>query len=436
MIVKNDQLSFISGLKEFEILVKQESPLWAYNLRKESLDRFAKRGLPTVKEEEWKYTNVASLKEHQFQIASDSSKMAQLKELKAYYRKEEINLVFINGVFSEELSNLKKLPKGLKVADVNDAALYSQKEAAFVLQRYPQDQDDSFIALNKAFLYRVAFVQIDPKTVIKPLIHIIHVTDAVKSSVSSFPRSLIMLGKSAEAQVMESHLSFSDDTYLTNALSDIVLDQDAKLVYCKAQGESKNAFHIGTTRVWQERDSQLDSFSLMTGGKITRNNLNIVLNGSGAHATLNGLYLINGNQHVDNHTAVDHRPPNCTSTQLYKGILYDAARAVFNGKIFVKKEAQQTNSYQLNKNLLLGPDCRVDTKPQLEIFADDVKCTHGATIGQLNEDEIFYLQTRCIPKSQAVEMLARGFVDDILNRIADESIVAKLNKLLAEYFQD
>ena len=200
------------------------------------------------------------------------------------------------------------------------------------------------------------------------------------------PRTLITLDQSSEVTVLESHIAFNDQiVYFTNALTDVFIEENATLHYSKAQKESLNAFHIGQTRVCQERNSNYDGFTLTAGSKLTRNNLNIVLNGEGAGAILNALYSIYGEQHVDNHTSVDHRVPNCTSNQLYKGILNNDSRAVFNGKVFVRPIAQQTNSYQLNKNLLLGDKCRVDTKPQLEIFADDVKCTHGATIGQLDE---------------------------------------------------
>ena len=342
----------------------------------------------------------------------------------------------MNRFFVEELSNKKGLPKGVVIANLQDAIRDNDKELSAFFKRNELNDSDSFLSLNHALFEQGVFIYVAPKVIFKPLIHIIHVTSLGTDNAKaiSFPRSVIILGKSAEATVVESHLAFSQKIYFTDAATDIVLAEDAKLLYCKAQGESRQAFHVGTTRIWQERYSQLHTFSLCAGGLITRNNLHVSLNGEGAGAILNGLYAICDNQHVDNHTAVDHRVPNCTSNQLYKGILNQASRAVFNGKIFVRKDAQQTNSYQLNKNLLLGKECRVDTKPQLEIFANDVKCTHGATIGQLNPDEIFYLQSRGVSKDAAVKLLARGFVDDILNTIGNDSIVAKFKKLLTYTF--
>lgn len=433
IILKTENsIPFIDGLEEFNSRLQNDSPAWLNQLRMAGLARFKELGIPTTKEEDWKYTNIKPITEHRFQIPS----VHEIKEQEAfrqYYSTKEINIVFVNGIFAPALSNLKNLPKGVLIANLPEAIRNNDKDLTAFFKRNELKDSDPFLSLNNALFQNGAFVRVDPKAILDPLIHMIHVTSS-STEVISCPRSIIILGKSSEAKVLESYLSFSPIVYFTNAVTDCVLAEDSKLLYCKAQGESPRAFHIETTRVWQERNSQLHTFSLSTGGQLTRNNLNVSLNGEGAGAILNGLYCINEQQHVDNHTAVDHRVPNCTSNQLYKGILNDSSRAVFNGKIYVRKDAQQTNSYQLNKNLLLGKDCRVDTKPQLEIFANDVKCTHGATIGQLSEEEIFYLQSRAIPKSSAIKLLARGFVDDILNTIGNEAITSKLNKLLVPTF--
>jgi Fe-S cluster assembly protein SufD len=211
---------------------------------------------------------------------------------------------------------------------------------------------------------------------------------------------------------------------------------NAQVGYCKVQAESHQAVHIGTTRVWQDAGSSLDAFSFAYGGQMIRNNLSVFLKGQGACTTMNGLYAIDGSQHVDNHTLLDIQQPDCTCSQLYKGLLNGHSRAVFNGKIYVHSAAQKTNAYQLNKHLLLGRDARVDTKPQLEIFADDVKCTHGATIGQLSEEEIFYLQSRCISQKMAIVLLSKGFIDDIINTIKVDSIRGKLSRLLLKKFPE
>ncbi len=424
--------NFISELEKSS--VKPDNSVWLKSLRSESATRFNQLGFPTVKDEEWKYTNVAGLAEKKFHFAK-SSKLEDIADFREYVAADKITLVFINGFFSKELSQTKNLPKGVTICDIAEADAENQNTIKAYLSKYEQNNEEAFIALNNSFLHHGAFIKVDDKAVIKELIHIVHIVNGQEEDMIVFPRSLIILGKSAEADVLESHLCFSSQNYFTDALTDIFQAENSKLRYYKAQNESINAYHIGTTRIWQERDSQSDSFSFSLGGKLTRNNLWVRLNGEGAGAILNGLYAVTGNQLVDNHTVVDHRPPNCISNQYYKGLLDGNSKAVFNGKIFVRQIAQKTNSYQLNKNLLLGPKCEVNTKPQLEIDADDVRCTHGATIGQLNEDEIFYLESRGITKEKSIKMLSRGFVDEVLNRALHEGARNKMDHLLTKTFQ-
>jgi len=359
-----------------------------------------------------------------------------MEAFRAYRNDGDINIVFVNGSLSTELSNINKIPKGITISTIDEAIANNVPHIEKFLTKYDLANEAVFVGLNEALNETGTYIGVEKKTVTEGLIHIIHVTSSKSTNTVSMPRTLITLDQSSEATILESHIAFNDKiTYFTNALTDIFLGEDTTLHYSKAQKESLNAFHIGQTRVWQERNSNYDGFTLTAGGKLTRNNLNIVLNGEGADAILNALYSIYGEQHVDNHTSVDHRVPNCTSNQLYKGILNNASRAVFNGKVFVRPIAQLTNSYQLNKNLLLGTKCRVDTKPQLEIFADDVKCTHGATIGQLDENEMFYLQTRCIPRNVATKMLVHGFVDDLFSTIKNDSIHQKVDALMQPSFE-
>lgn len=406
------------------------APKWFQEIRTQSLSRFLELGIPTTKDEEWKYTSVASLAGVPFKLALKSD-LAETAAFDEYAQNDEIRIVLVNGFLSPKLSFLPKNIKGLTYLPLQDALKSHAEEIKNILGRHAPGSESAFVALNKALVQEGVFIKVDPKAVCEKLIHIVHVTSNPGAQVAVSSRAIISVGKSSQASILQSHVAFDDKiSYFTNALTDIFIDENATLNYCKAQKESLNAYHIDNTRVWQERSSNLEGFSIMCGGKLTRNNLDIIIDGEGANSTLNGLYCLNGAQHADNHTSVDHRFPNCTSNQLYKGILNGSSRAVFNGKIFVKPIAQKTNSYQLNKNLLMGKDCRVDTKPQLEIFADDVKCTHGATIGQLDPDEIFYLQTRAIPKDKVIQMLARGFVDELLNMIKDEEINRKLHLLL------
>ncbi len=429
---KND--TFLNRIKGIEQTPSGKAPHWFMELKRQGVSRVTELGFPTVKDEEWKYTNVKPVIERSYHFAKNDH-LKELPQLQRYYNPNEINVVFVNGFFSQQLSNMKKIPDGIKILTFQEAAQEKEINLESIIKKFDTKQESTFIALTKALTNNGIYVEVAEKVICEELIHIIHITSPDAADIICTPYTLVKAGKSAQAAILESYLSFNNETvYFTNSVTDIVIEENAVLTYCKAQSEGLKSYHIGSTRVWQERNSSLLGFSLMVGAQLTRNNLDVLLNGEGANATLNGLYCVNGTQHVDNHTLVDHREPNCTSNQLYKGILNGASRAVFNGKIWVKPIAQKTNSYQLNKNLILGEDCQIDTKPQLEIGADDVKCTHGATIGQLNEDEIFYLQSRAISKKNAIGMLSKGFVDDILNTIHNESINQKLHQLLEPTF--
>ncbi len=426
-------IDFTSILEELNSTARKSSPRWLADNQKSGLSRFSKLGLPTVKDEEWKYTNVAPIANKKFHLPKHHA-LNEAAELDAYIKDSKIAVVYINGVFSKEHSRLSDLSEGLSIVNFADLDKETHKTIQPFLEKYSASDENAFVSLNRAFINQGAIIQIENNTVVKELIHIVHIVSGKEADIVTFPRSLVIAGKSCEAEILESYISFSHQVYFTNAVTDIFQEENSKIRYYKAQGESNASYHVGTTRAFQERDSRFESFSFSTGAELARNDLNIILNGEGAEAILNGLYAATGEQHIDNHTSVDHRPPNCKSNQLYKGILDGNAKAVFNGKIFVKREAQQTNSYQLNKNLLLGAGCQVNTKPQLEIFADDVRCTHGATIGQLDEDELFYLRARAIPKAMAVKMLARGFVDDIFSRINNPAVRNKMDKLLTQAF--
>lgn len=415
-------------------ILKQPQPSWLKEIRQKSYNRFLELGIPTTKDEEWKYTNLAAVSKSEFSLATKETDIS-VDQMADIVGANEIKIVFINGRFSKKLSNIDNLPQGLKIFTLDEAFSKDENNFKDIYSRYDQKGINPFVYLTDALASQGTYIAIAEKVIIKKLIHIIHFTSCAQEKILILPRTLIHAGKSSEVTILESHIGDSDkDVYLASTLTDIQVEENAIIHYCKSEKESSSAFHIGNTRVWQERNSKFDGFSFMTGAAIARNNLDIVLNGQGADAQLKGLYSLYNHLHADNHTSVDHRFPNCTSNQLYKGVLNGSSRAVFNGKIFVRQIAQQTNSYQLNKNLLLGKDSRVDTKPQLEIFADDVKCTHGATIGQLNEDEIFYLESRSIARKEAVRMLSIGFVEDVINHIESDEIKTKLHKLLEPSF--
>ena len=423
--------SILDNLKEESLKRIQLSPAWLAEARRNSWSRFAELGIPTTRHEEWKYFNLAALSSRALKPCGDS-KIMDVKSVKDFLDESDLNIVFINGAFSAEFSNIDHLPKGLIVSTLSKSLEAHVDEIREMINRTTVNDPEPFVSLNTSMHRDGAYIRINDKAVIKEVIHILHVTSANTKDAAVFPRTILVAGRSTQASVLESFVGLSEEDYFINPVTDIHVGENAVLNYYKSQADSKNAIHIGAVRVSQEANSQLEAFSLAVGSRMARNNISVASDGEGTDSIIDGLYVLGASQEVDNHTLIDHRQPNCTSHQLYKGILNDQSHAVFNGKIFVQPIAQKTNSYQLNKHLLLGKDCRVDTKPQLEIFADDVKCTHGATIGQLNEDEIFYLQTRCIGKEDAARMLSRGFVDDILDKLRDQNVRQKLSRLLSK----
>ncbi len=427
----------IEGLDEYQSKVIDASPAWLKAFRQRSVGQLSHLGIPSVKDEEFKYTSLIELSNKRFQLAGHH-KLTEETELRDFVDKGDIDIVLVNGVLSPELSDLRGLPKGLTIISFKEAAVHFPTEVEASVSKMTANDPKAFLYLNQALFLDGVFIKLADRAVIEPLVHIIHVTSGTEENTVLFPRTLIHVGAGVQAAILESHVSFAatPSFYWSNALTDVRVGNDAVLQYCKIEAESPYAVHTGTTRVWQERSSSLDLFSFAHKAHLVRNNLTVLLKGEGTNTIMNGFYALDGQQHVDNHTLLDIQQPHCTSYQLYKGILNGASRAVFNGKIYVHPLAQKTNGYQLNKHLLLGKDARVDTKPQLEIFADDVKCTHGATIGQMSDEELFYLRSRCINKETAVRLLSRGFIDDIVNTIKNASVRLKLNRLLAVKFPE
>lgn len=429
-----NRIPFIINSDEVTSKNTAKAPAWLGAIKEKSFKFIEDNSFPSTKDEDWKYTSIKSILEKQFvsQIELDE-KIQPLGQFGDICNKDEINIVFINGHFSAKHSKIDNLPNGLNITQSQES--WPTKSDEFLTQFDKSFANSAFISVNNLCFTNALLISTSKNAVIEKPIHILNYVNT-KESLAVSPRCLIHLAQSSQAIVVESFVSFSNEiANLSNSLTEIKLEENSKLTYLRAQSESQKSFHISNTRVWIEANATFNGFAFSTGSCLARHGLDIILNGEGGHAELNGLYASKDKQFVDNHTSVDHRVPNCTSNQLYKGILNDASRAVFNGKVFVRSIAQQTNSYQLNKNLLLGKDCRVDTKPQLEIFADDVKCTHGATIAQLNEDELFYLESRCIGRTQAREMLSHGFVNDILNIIENDSLRNKLDCLILPIFQ-
>jgi Fe-S cluster assembly protein SufD len=399
-------------------------PAWLINLLENAGERYEKLDFPTTRDEEWKYTNIAPILKVPYRQPAVHDDLTQ--EMIAPFTFEESRhsqLVFINGRFSGELSNLSGLPGGIIVSNLAQAL--TDKLVSGYLAAYADYRDEVFTALNTAQISDGAFIYI-PKIVETP-IHLLFISTAREPFVSH-PRVLIVAAEGAIASIIESYVSPGADVYFTNAVTEVYAAQGSVITHYRLQEESERAFHIATTEVFQERESNYSSYAISLGGEIVRHNLNVLLSDERSETTIDGLYVVSGRQHVDNHTSIDHRKPHCTSHQLYKGILDGKSRAVFNGKVFVREGALLTDAHQLNKNLLLSGDATVDTKPQLEIFADDVKCSHGAAVGQLEDEELFYISTRGINPERARALLTYGFAEDVISKIKLRSVREQLDK--------
>jgi len=368
-----------SWLEQFTKQPKAEP--WVQELREAAFRRFTELGFPTTHDEEWRFTNVAPIARVSFQPFLEKSNIPA--------------------------------------------------EAQSHLARHARIERNAFVALNTAFLGEIAFHRIPRGLVVGP-IQVRHSHQSATPSVVH-PRTLIVVEPQAQCSIIESYEGVG--SYFTNAVTEIVAGEGAVVDHYKIQEESREAFHIATMHATLGRDANFTSHSISIGGALVRNDANVTLS-EGTEATLNGLYIVNGNQHVDNHTEIDHAKPHGTSHELYKGILDGRASAVFNGRIIVRKDAQKTDSKQTNKNLVLSDDAVIDTKPELQILADDVRCTHGATIGQLDAESLFYLRSRGIGKNEARDVLTYAFAQDIIDRVKVPTLKDHLEKVLFEKFHE
>jgi Fe-S cluster assembly protein SufD len=420
-------------VQEFEATLNNDAPNFIKSIREEAIKSFEQLGFPTTKMEYWKYTNVKPILEHSYKAANKNQTINLTKEelnkyLIAGY--DSTLLVFFNGCFFKEYSQTNNLPAGVIID-----SLINQQNNPLFQKHYAQIVDytkEAFTAMNTAFANDGAFIFIPEKTVIPQAIHILYLTDSIDGNVISFPRNLIIVSQSSQVQIVESYHSISNQLSFTNAVTELIAYENAIIDYYKIQDENNASFQINNTQIKQERNSNVSSNTITLDGALVRNNLNYLINGEGCETHLFGLYLLNGKQHVDNHTLVDHAVPHCLSNELYKGIMKDQSSGVFNGRIMVRKDAQKTNAFQSNKNILLSDNAHVTTKPQLEIFADDVKCSHGATTGQLDQEALFYLRSRGIAKDKAMALLVHAFASDVIDKVKIDKLKINLLHLISE----
>lgn len=429
MNVRNEW--YLSSFERFEKSLNGEAKMSVHTMRRAAIAKFAEIGFPTTHDEEWKYTDVTPIARMHFKpILEYKSAGLTAEDIERFTFGIPNLAVIVNGHFSKELSRLSDLPKGVRTGSLAEALRNDTGIIENHLAHHARYEENGFLALSTAFLRDGAFVHIPEKIVLEEPIHLLFISTNPGEPFVSHPRNLIIAGKSSQAAILETYVSLTSNKYFTNAVSEIVVGENAVLEHDKLQVESEQAFHVSTIHIHQERNSNFVQHAITMGGLLTRNNITAVLSGEGIESTVNGLYLGTGTQHIDNHTVIDHAQPHCNSHELYKGILSGKSRGVFNGKIFVRKDAQKTDAKQTNKNLVLSDEASIDTKPQLEIFANDVKCTHGATIGQLDEEAIFYLRSRGIDLGKARDILIFAFASDVVDRLNIEPLRDHLHAMI------
>jgi len=408
-------------------------PAWLPPLRQSAIATFAEKGFPTLRDEDWRFTNVAPIASLPFQPApAVTANGAESKALSAapFAGLPGCRLVFVNGFFEAKLSRIEKIPNGARIENLSAALA---KDSALIekhLGKYARTSDNAFAALNQAFFADGAFISIPAGVEIAEPIQLIYMSSAKQNGETIQPRNLIIAGANSKATIVESYLSAGSAASLTNAVTEIVAGDNSAIEHVKLQDETANAFHMATIAGEFGRASNVNVHSFALGAKLSRNNIRTKLAGEGLECILNGLYLTRDEQVSDHHMIVEHAEPHCASHEYFNGILDDKSKGVFHGRIYVHPIAQKTDAKQTNKNLLLSDEATADTKPQLEIYADDVKCTHGATIGQLNEESIFYLRARGIPEKTARRMLIHAFAGEIVERVKCAPVREELDKLV------
>ncbi len=418
---------FASSEKELD------GPDWLRAVRRSAIGRFETLGFPTQKHEEWKYTNLAPLAKIRFKpaiLGRPDGVAAEKLEPFTFGILKTSQLAFVNGRYSPRLSYLRMLPEGARLAPLAELLRDEPEALEAHLTRYARFEDDPFVALNTAFFLDGAYVEIAKNTVVEEPIHLLFVSTSKDLPIVAHPRNLIHFGPNSQATVIESYAGWAPDTTFTNAVTEVVVGPNAVLDHYKIQREAETAYHVATMTVDQDRDSSAMCHSMSFGGSLVRNYVHTKFHGQGGSLVLNGLFMPAGTQQADNYTRIDHAAPACTSVELYKGVLAGKSRGVFNGNVYVRKDAQKTVARQTNKNLLLSKEAFVDSTPGLEILADDVKCNHASTIGQLDESAVFYLRSRGIDEEAARNILTYAFVADVVNQVKVAPTRIKLDQLI------
>ena len=421
----------VGQFSQFETAATQ--PKWLAPVRKAGLASFADQGFPTLHDEDWRFTNVAPIAKLNFQLAKEVSvngAETKLIDESAFAKLSGHRLVFVNGFFCAKLSSLKPVAGGVRIENLSAALA---KDSALIekhLGKYAHTASNTFAALNQAFFTDGAFIFVPAGVEVAEPVQLIYISSAKQNGETILPRNLVIAEANSKLTVVESYISTGNVAYFTNAVTEILAGESARVEHVKLQDEATDAFHIATIAGEFGRTSNVTVHSFALGAKLSRTNIRTKLAGEGLECILNGLYLTRGEQLADHHMIVEHAQPHCASHEYFNGILDDKSKGIFHGRIYVHPIAQKTDAKQTNKNLLLSDDATADTKPQLEIYADDVKCTHGATIGQLNDESIFYLRSRGIGTDTARQMLIHAFAGEIIERIKCEPAREVIDKLV------
>ena len=436
MLTSESKEPYLAAFKRIRASGQCAGPAWLEQLRQAGIASFDALGFPTLKNEDWKYTNVEPIAAQSYVQANGEVQSLGSTELlsRALIEVETPRLVFVNGVYIPALSSTSGVQKGLRLGPLADFIKQDDVAVAHELGRHASALRQHFVALNTAFLSDGAVVALAPGCRLERPIYLLFLSTAAAEPVISYPRILLLLGSGSEAKIVESYLGVSGKAYFCNAVTELVGGADSVIEHFRLQQESDNGFHVGTFEASLARSCHLTAHAVTLSGALVRNDVRVLLNGAGAECVLNGLYLADGNQHVDNCTLIEHISPQASSVELYKGLLGGSAHGVFNGKIVVHKDAQKSNARQTNKNLLLSDSAVIDTKPQLEIYADDVKCSHGSTIGQLDADAIFYLRSRGLDVAAARSLLSFAFASDVVRRLGIENLRRRLDEYLVRRF--
>ncbi|HEY4679178.1 MAG TPA: Fe-S cluster assembly protein SufD [Candidatus Angelobacter sp.] len=404
-------------------------PRWLQSLRQDAFARFSETGFPTTHDEDWRFTNVSPVASTPFELAgADTVTKEQLEPFGILQFASR--LVFVNGLFLPDLSTLATLPKGVTVGSLAAQLKDDPESIEQHLGKYLNTQRDPFASLNTALIEDGVYVYVPRGAVVETPIYVLYVTVPGITPTMNHPRNLIVAEESSQVTVVEDYVSLDEGITFSNAATELVAGDNANVSHYMIVREGDQAYNFSTLRIQQGRSANVATHSLLLSGTLVRNNVHPVLAGEGSECLINGLFMANGRQHMDNYMLVEHASPHCDSRQFYNGILNGQSHGVFHGRIIVHKDAQKTDAKQTNRNLLLSDDAQIDTKPQLEIYADDVKCTHGATIGQFDENALFYLRSRGLAEAAARHVLLLAFANECLDRMSSPQLRNHLEKLV------